>query len=180
MQKNIIRVAIGTGLFLLLPLYLTLTGSGVDGDGFHWTLSDFIFAFFLIFGVGSLFELARRKAAGNTAYKFAAGLALAGIFFLVWINGAVGIIDDSDVNMLYAAVVATLFIGAILARLRPRGMSLTLYATAFVQFMIPIVALIINTPDFLPGVMQTLILNSVWVMIFIASAIFFRQAIDRE
>lgn len=176
MQNNFIRIAIGTGLILLLPLYLTLTGSGVDGEGFHWTIGDFVFAFVLIFGVASLFELARLKAGGNTAYKFAVGLALAGVFLLVWINGAVGIIGDSDINLLYGAVVVTLFLGSIIARLRPKGMSLTLYAAAFVQFMIPVIAFLINQPDFSPGVAGVFILNSFWVALFAGSGLLFREA----
>lgn len=175
MLKNIIRIAIGTALFLLIPLVLTLTGSGVDGDGFHWTWEDFIFAFVLIFGTGSLFELVRQKAK-NSAYKFAAGLALAATFLLIWINGAVGLIGDSDANVMYGGVVITLFIGTIIARLKPHGMSYVLFAAALVQFLIPIIALIIGTPDFSPGVVHVFMLNFFWVMMFVGSALLFRQA----
>jgi hypothetical protein len=176
LHNNFVRIALATGVFLLLPLYLTLTGSGVDGIGFHWTLGDFVFMFILIFTSASLFELARRKAAGNTAYKWAAGLAFLGLFLLVWVNGAVGIIGDSDINMLYALVALTLVLGSIVTRLKSRGMSGVLFVAAALQFAIPVIALILNTPDFSPGILQTLVLNGFWVATFLASALLFRQA----
>ncbi len=176
MQRNIIRIAIATALALLIPLALTLTGSGVDGEGFHWTPGDFLFAFVLIFGTGSLFELARNKAAGNTAYTLACAATLAGAFLLIWINGAVGIIGDSDINALYFAVIATLGIGTVLARTQPRGMSITLSVAALVQFCIPIIALLLGTEDFRPGIWYVFELNGFFVILFAVSAALFRRA----
>lgn len=178
MLKNIIKIAVGTLIFLAIPLILTLTGSGVDGVGFHWTLGDFIFAFVLIFGTGTLFELARKKAGKNMLYKIAAGMAFIGLFSLVWVNGAVGIIGDSDINAFYGIVALTIIIGTIIARLEPKKMSYTLYTAAFIQFFIPIVALILKEPDFSPGVVYVFILNAFWVTLFSGSAFFFEKAKD--
>jgi hypothetical protein len=108
-------------------------------------------------------------------YKIAACIAVVATFLLVWVNGAAGIIGDSDINMLYSLVVLTLFIGTIIARLDPLVMSRTLFAAAFVQFMIPIFALVINTPDFSPGVMQVFLLNGFWVMAYVASGFLFQN-----
>lgn len=176
MLKSALRVALGTGIFLLLPLYLTLTGSGVDGIGFHWTPGDFVFMFLIIFLPIFLFDQARKKWAGNGAYKTAAGLALLGSFLLLWVNGAVGIIGESDFNMLYVLVVFTLFIGSIVARGKPQGMSYTLFAAAFVQAIIPVIALVMKEPDFSPGVMRVFVLSAFWVMLFVGSGLLFRQA----
>lgn len=171
MQKNIIRLALVTVAVLLVPFIAMRFTSEVN-----WTLSDFIFAGVLIFGTGLLFELARMKAGNSNTYKYAAGLALLATFLLIWVNGAVGIIGDSDVNIFYAAVVFTLFIGTIVARLKPRGMSYTLFTAALIQFLIPIIAYIINEPDFSPGVIQVFMLNSFWVMTFVASGLLFQTA----
>jgi hypothetical protein len=176
LHNNFVRIAIGTAVLMLIPLYLTITGSGVDGVGWHWTLGDFIFMYVLVAGAATLFELARRKAAGNSTYTWAAGLAFAGLFLLVWINGAVGIIGDSDINMLYAAVPLTLVLGTIISRLKASGMSVTLFATALVQALIPVIAYAIHTPGFSPGVLEVIILNGFFVAVFAGSALLFRKA----
>jgi hypothetical protein len=181
MINNIfVRIVLGTVVFLMLPLGLTLINpnagmNGGAGGGFDWSPGDFVFAFILIAGTASVFELARRKAT-SSAYKIAAGLALLGTFLLIWVNGAVGIIGDSDVNALYGFVVLTLLFGAIISRFQPQGSATTLFAAAAIQFIIPIIAYFIHTPDFSPGVMQVFMLNAGWVALFLASAIFFRQA----
>lgn len=177
--KRLIRWSVAIALLLLIPLVLTIRDGGVEGVGWNWTLGDFIFAFVLIFGVGSLFELARRKAAGNTAYKFAAGLALAGVFFLVWINAAVGIIGDGDLdspNGMYFGVLAIGFIGSAITRLKPRGLSYTLFAMAIAQALVPVIALIVNPSNFAPSVAGVFALNSIFVMLFAGSGLLFRQA----
>ncbi len=173
--KSVMIVAVMTALILLAPwVAMQFT------DEVFWSASDFVFAGTLIFGVGCLFEFIRIRAAGNGAYKIAAGLALGTGFLLIWINGAVGIIGDSDVNMLYAAVGLTLLIGAVAARLKPRGLSFALYATAFVQFLIPVAALILGTADFSPGVAQVFLLNGIFVLMFAGAGVLFRRAIPPQ
>lgn len=169
--KNIVYIALTTALLLLIPVF----GNHYI-EGWNWSPFDFVFMGALIFGVGFLFELARVKAKGNNAYKLASTLALLGLFFLIWVNGAVGIIGDSDINLLYAFVILTLFIGTIIAQLKPLLMSRVLFLAAFVQFIIPIIAFIVKTPDLSPGVLQVFVLNGFWVMMFVGSGILFRQA----
>src|SRR5687768_342336 len=96
--KNLIYLALVTASILMVPLV------GMQfSDEVLWTLSDFVFAGTLIFGTGLLYQLTTRIT-GNAAYRTAVGLALAASFLLLWINGAVGIIGDSDFNMLYVGV----------------------------------------------------------------------------
>jgi hypothetical protein len=175
-NKNIIHIAIVVGLILLIPLVLTLTDSGVEGDGWHWTLGDFIFAFVLLFGSGLAYELISRKS-GATVYKTAVGVAIATAFFLTWVNAAVGIIGDNNpVNMLYPLVVAISIIGAAMARLQAEGMSRVLFVTAIAQMVVPVIALIIGTPDFSPGVIPVFVLNAGFATMWIGSALLFRRA----
>ncbi len=167
---NIIRLAVLTAVLLMIPLVAMQFS-----DEVVWTLSDFVFAGVLIFGTGLLFLLAIKMTANNL-YRAAAGLALATTFLLIWINGAVGIIGDSDINMLYIAVPLAGILGSLATSFRPQGMARTLFAMALIQALIPVVALIINQPDFSPGVVGVLVLNSVFVTLFIGSGLLFRRA----
>ncbi len=170
LSKNIIRLAIITGALLMVPL-IAMQFS----DGVVWTLSDFVFAGVLIFGVGLLYLLATRMT-GNTVYRVAAGMALAATFLLIWINGAVGIIGDSDINVLYVLVPLVGFIGAIVAFFKPLGMARAMFATAFAQFLVPVIAFVINTPDFSPGVVGVFVLNTVFVALYAGSGLLFLRA----
>ena len=79
----------------------------------------------------------------RTQYKFAFGLALLAVFLLIWINLAVGIIGDSEdlANLLYIGVIAIGFIGSIIARIKPKGMSRALIVTTGAQILVPIIVL---------------------------------------
>lgn len=145
-NKNIVWIAFATALILLIPL-----AAMQFSDGWNWDLFDFIFAGVLLFGTGLAYELATRK--GDTAtYRTAVGVALATTFLLVWINGAVGIIgDDNPANLMYFGVLAIGFIGAIVARLKPRKMARVMFKTALVQIIAPVIALIFWKTNFTPA-----------------------------
>lgn len=112
------------------------------------------------------------------AYRFAVGMALAAAFLLVWINLAVGVIgsEDNPANLMYFGVLAIGFIGAIIAEFRPRGMARVLFAMAFAQALVPVIALIIWKPQVTSGVLGVLTLNGLFVVLFIGSALLFRNA----
>ena len=182
MNKSIIRLAIITGLILLIPLILTLVNptahlNGGSGGGWDWSPFDFVWAGTLIFGIGYLFQLAMRKSAGNMAYKFAAGSALATVFVLIWINGAVGIIgDDNGSNLIYFAALGIGFLLVLLSRFDPKGMARAMFVTAVAIAFVPVIALLIGIPDFAPGVVPVFILNSIFVLSFAGSGLLFRRA----
>jgi hypothetical protein len=166
--QSVVGVALATAFILLIPL---LTAPA-------WTLFDFVFAGGIIFGTGLTFVLVAK--AGNSAYRFAFGVALAAAFILVWLTGAVGIIgsEDNKANVMYFGVLAVGIIGAIVARFRPPGMARALFATALAQALVSVIALIITmgSPWSPPGVLGTLILNGFFVGLFVASAWLFREA----
>ena len=65
-------------------------------------------------------------------------------FLIVWLNAAAGLIgieDDDPANLLYVGVLAIGFIGAIIARLQPRGLARALFATALAQALVGAIAL---------------------------------------
>ena len=163
-------------LILLLPLVaMQFT------DEVVWDVADFAVFGALLVGVGVTFELAARKT-GNTAYKTGVGLALLAAFLLVWVNGAVGIIgsEGNDANLMYYGVLAVGIIGALIARLEPRGMARVLFATAGAQMLVPVIALIIWPPQVTSwgaaGVVGVFILNAFFATLWLGSALLFRRA----
>lgn len=181
--RRLIVWAVVIALILLIPLVLTLLGSGVDGEGWNWTLSDFVFMGTLLFGSALTYELVARKMS-NGAYRGAVGVAVVTAVLLVWINAAVGIIGDGDLdnpaNLMYFGVLAVGFIGAIIARFEPYGMARALFATALAQALVPVIALIIGQPEVTswgpPGVIGVFVLNAFFVILFVGSALLFRRA----
>jgi hypothetical protein len=108
-------------------------------------------------------------------------LGLAAAFFLIWINGAVGIIgsESNPLNLMYLGVIGIAVVGALIARFRPEGMARALFATAIAQALVPMIALIGNARVILaepPGALGVFALNSFFVMLFAGSALLFRRA----
>ncbi len=127
----------GAASLILLPLLAIKLTSAVT-----WGPGDFLFAIILVTGVGLGFELAARLSPMR-AYRGAAALALAASCFMIWVNGAVGIIgsEDNPINLLFFAVLVVGLAGAVIARLRPLGMSRTMMAMAATQVAVAITLL---------------------------------------
>lgn len=159
------------GGLLLLPLVaMQFT------DEVKWDAPDFVFMGVLVGSVGLGFELAARRS-DQWAYRAAAGIALVSAFLLVWVNAAVGIIGDegNPLNLLYGGVLAVGLAGAALAGLRALGMARAMAATAAAQGLVAVTALV-AAPVAEPGPVPILILNSVFVALFLLSAALFRKA----
>ena len=86
-------------------------------DEVNWGVADFAIFGALLVGVLVTYELVT-KMTGDTAYRAAVGVALAAVFILIWVNGAVGIIgsEDNDANLMYFGVLAVGDIGAFIVR----------------------------------------------------------------
>jgi hypothetical protein len=163
----------GAALVLLLPLVAMQVT-----DEVNWTVADFVFAGALLFGIGITYEFALRKT-GDTAYRFAVGVALAAAFILIWVTGAVGIIgsEDNPANLMYIGVLAVGIIGAIVARLQSHGMARALFATALAQALVAVIALAAGlgaTGSNWP--LDLLVLTEFFVALFVGSALLFRKA----
>lgn len=152
-------------LILLLPLV-----AGAD-----WTVGDFVFAAMLLFGSLGAYELAVRMTR-NTAYRAGVGVAIVGAFLLVWVNAAVGI-TDSDADILFFTVVPTVgIIGAVIARFQPDGMARAMFATALVQALVAVVALIAGIVPAYNSAFEILGITGFFVVLFVGSAMLFREA----
>lgn len=156
---------------LLIPLIGNLYISGWD-----WDLFDFISISALIFGTGLAYLLVTNKRA-NVTYRAAVGIALAVSFLLIWINGAVGIIgnEDNPANLMYFGVLMVEFLGVVIANFKPHKMARALYTTALAQALVPGIAFIIWRPEFSVGVIQVFMLNTLFVMLFVISALLFQR-----
>ena len=170
--RSVVGVALATAFLLLIPLLAMQVT-----DEVVWDLADFAFAGALIFGTGLTFVLVARKA-GNIAYRFAVGVALAAAFILVWLSLGVGVIgaDGDPANLMYFGVLAVGIIGALLARFRSHGMARALFAMALAQALVAAIALIARLGLPWSGPAELLALNGFFVALFVGSALLFRHA----
>jgi hypothetical protein len=162
----------GAALVVLVPLVaMQFT------DEVQWSAADFAFAAALILAVGIPFELALRKT-GDSAYRAAAGLALAAAFLLVWVNGAVGIIgsEEKDANLMYGGVLAVGLIGAAIARFEAQGTARALFTTALAQALVAAIALGAGLGSPESGALELAALNGFFVILFVGSGLLFRKA----
>lgn len=100
-------------------------------DEVQWTLSDFLVMGALFAAILLAYEAFARRA-DTLAYRAGAAAATAGLFGLVWVNLAVGIIgtERNDANMLFALPIATVVGGAIAVRMRAAGLARVLLLAA--------------------------------------------------
>ena len=119
-----------------------------------------------------------RTRINTTMYRFAVGVALAAAFILIWLSLGVGIIgkDGDPANLMYFGVLAVEIIGAIIARLQPHGMARALFATAFAQALVAVIALIAGLGLPWSGPAEILGLNGFFIALFAGSAWLFRRA----
>ncbi len=131
----------------------------------------------LVVGVGIVTELVSRKT-GAAAYRTGMVLAVVAAVLLGWVNGAVGLLGAADnrVNLLYGGVVAVGAIGAIVARFKPAGMVIALYAAALAQAAVALAALTGLLGPSVGGVVEILTANGFFVVLFLGSAALFRKA----
>ena len=169
-NKPILWVAIATGLLLLIPF----VGMQVSSE-WSWGFFDFIFMGALIFGTGLTFVLVGRQM-NNRFYRIAVGIAGAAGFLLLWVNAAVEIIgDDNSANLMYLGVLAVATFGTIIARFKAAGMARAFFATAIAHTLVAIIALVFY-PSASPGPLGILTLNTFFVMLWVGSALLFRNA----
>lgn len=153
------------GGLLLLPWVAMRFDAGV-----HWTALDFaVFGALLALACGA-YELGARVT-GDFSYRAATAIAVVAGFLLVWVNLAVGVIGDErdPANLMFAGVLAIGVVGALAARLRPRGMSRALAAMAVAQALIGAIS-------WVEGWRESVILCVVFTAIWLASAWLFRTA----
>ena len=118
----------------------------------------------------------------STYYRLAIGMALATVLFLIYGIGALGIIGAGGrPDRMYAGVLAVGAIGTVIARLRPRGMALTLFAMALAQVLVAVIALIAGLQHTEgASVLEILGLNGMYAALFSLSAWLFWRATEQH
>lgn len=169
-NKDILSVLAATTAILMIPFIAMQYTTEVN-----WSLGDFLIAGVALCGTGLLFVSVYRFVS-NSMYRLAAGITLFASLLLIWINGAVGIIGDGPINLLYLTVLGIEFLGACLVGFKARGLAKVSYIAAIMTFLIPILALLIKEPDFSPGVLQVFFINAFFVMLFVGSGVLFQHA----
>jgi hypothetical protein len=168
------RIAAWSGAVLLLLLPLVAMQFT---DDVNWSASDFVIMGVMLLGAGGAFELALRTS-GQTLYRIAAMGAVGSGFFMVWVNGAVGIVGDEDnlLNVAYFGVLALGFLGATACRLKPRGMAWTGFTMAGATALIGAVALVVerNAPGYSP--VEIIAVNAMFMVLFTGVALLFNHA----
>lgn len=172
MSRAIVTLALVTAGLLLVPL-LAMQYT----DEVAWGPGDFVIAGALLFGAGFTYQRVARKGP-NTAYRVAAGIAVAAALLLVWMNLAVGLIgsEDNPANLMYAGVLAVGIVGALIARLRPLGMARAMFAAAGVQALVGVIALIGGLGEPWSGPLEIVLLNGLFVALFAGSGWLFWRA----
>lgn len=146
----------------------------------QWTASDFVvMAVMLAVTAGAVDALTARDVArsGGFAQKTAGALAAIGVFLLVWVNLAVGMIghEGDPANWMFAAVIATIVGGGFVTRLKPAGMAKTMLAAAGVQIAVGALALAMGWGAYTVGWPKDVIVTSgFFALVWLASAGLYR------
>lgn len=172
--KDIITVALIAASLLLIPLaamFLT--------EEMNWSVMDFIIVWLLLFSSGITYRLVTRKKR-TISYKVAIGLAVLTGLFMMWVNLGVGIFGSgpNPVNLLYPVILTIGLFGSIISRFHAKGMSYTLFLMAIANTLLAIFAVIYNS--YVPTeerVVQIIMINFFFIVMWTASGLLFRNAI---
>ena len=166
------------GWTLVVALLVTPAVAMRFTEEVQWTTSDFVFAGVILIGAGVVAELAVR-ASSDWSYRIGAGLAVLASVLLVWFNGAVGIIgsEDNPANLLYLAVIAAVFIGAVATRFRAEGLARVMICAAVLQVLIGAVAVMRGWGEGAENWPRPVIVLSImFALTWLASASLFHRA----
>jgi hypothetical protein len=167
MSKTILRVALAALGLLMVPLVASRVV-----EGWNWSAGSFVFVYVLFFATGMAYALIARRM-GAWAYKAGVGVALVAGFALGWSNMVHVADSENPANLVYYSVLVVGIVGAMLARLKPRGLAYTLFAMAATLALIAVV-LPSGAPPYMARNMA--IGHGVFVGLFTVSGLLFRHA----
>ena len=121
------------------------------------------------------------KSAG-TYYRLGVATAVGTALFLVLGIGALGIIGAGGrPDRIYLVALVVGLVGAVVVRLRARGMAWTLAATAVTMVSASVVAVVAGWHEREGASLLDMVgLTLMYACLFVASAWFFRRAADRS
>lgn len=156
---------IGAAVLFSLPMIASLLTTEIA-----WSFGDFALFGSMLLGVCGCYELAMILSS-NRAYRLGFGLTLFGMFVLVFVNLAVGIIgsEDNPANLAFFVIPLAGVAGALLSRCAARGLARTLYVMAAMQGL---AALLAPASELMLMVLVTAVFTAIWL----AAAAAFRLA----
>lgn len=170
---------IGWLIFVICSLSIPLIAMQFT-DEINWSFTDFLIMGVVLTGLALVYEFGVRKSK-KTTYRTAFAIGLVGTFLLFWVNGAVGIIgsENQDANLLYGMVFLVVLAGALISRLKAKGMSITLLIASIVQILVPTIAIMIWPPtkiSWSPSVVGVFLLSGFFAFLFLLSSILFKRS----
>jgi hypothetical protein len=165
--KTMLRVAAGALAVWMVPLV-----ASQFFEDWHWGVGGFVRAYVLFFLTGMVMALVARRM-GVWSYKAGVGLALVAGFALGWSTMVQTADSGHPERLWYLSVLIVGLIGALLARLQPRGLALTLFAMAATLALIAVMLPSGAPPDM---ARRMAVGHGVYVALFTASGLMFRHA----
>lgn len=167
LARTMLRMALVALGLLMVPLVASRVV-----DGWNWPPKAFVLVYVLFFATGMAYALIARRM-GAKSYKLAVGVALVAGFALGWSNMVHVADSENPANLAYFGVLVVGAVGAALARLRARGLALTLFAMAATLALIAVLLPSGAPPDM---ARRMAIGHAVYVVMFAASGLLFRHA----
>jgi hypothetical protein len=165
--KKVLYVALGALAALMVPL----VASRFVKD-WNWSAGSFVFVYVLFFAVGMAFALIARKM-GVWSYKVGIGMALFCGFGLAW-STMVHVADSGHPErFVYYSVLVVGLVGALLSRLKARGLAYTLFAMAATYALIAVILPSGAPPDLARNMAMG---HVAFVVMLISSGLLFRHA----
>lgn len=143
-----------------------------------WTASDFVVMGVLLAAVLLGYEVLASRA-GSLAYRAAAALTVLGVFLVIWVNLAVGIVgnEDNPWNILFALPIATVVGGTIIVRARAAGMVRVLLFGAAELALIVLAGVYVQHGEADPAIVPRVLGGcGVFVAIWLTAAALFARA----
>ena len=165
--KATLRVALGALAVLMVPL----VASQFVAD-WNWPAGAFVRVYVLFFATGMVFVLVARRM-GAWSYRAGVGVALLAGFALGWSTMVQTADSGHPERLWYLSVLVVGFIGVCVARLKARGLALTLFGMAAVLAMISVVLPSGAASDM---ALRMAVGHGVFVALFTASGLLFRHA----
>lgn len=165
--KTVLRVALGALAALMVPLVASRLVAG-----WNWSAGSFVFVYFLFFATGMVYALIARKM-DAWSYKAGAAVALVTGFGLGWSTMVQVADSEHPENLAYQIVLVVGIVGAMLARLKARGLAYTLFAMAATLALIAVLLPSGVPPDLARNMA---IGHGVYVALFTAAGLLFRHA----
>lgn len=165
--KTMLRVALGALVLLMAPLV-----ASQFVEGWNWPPMTFLRVYGLFFVVGMAFALITKRV-GVWSYKAGVGVALFGGFALAWSTMVQTADSGHPENLWLFSVLAVGALGALVARLKARGLAWTLFAMAGTLALVAVIVPTFGEPD---QALRMATGRAVFVALFVASGLMFRHA----